>query len=75
MPYALFEKDDKMSRAFATKEKVLKKADEAGLVDSVDGTLVLENDLSIRQCAAEPEQGTDEELDWAPGITSRTNSN
>jgi hypothetical protein len=41
MPCAVFEKDDEMSRAFATKEEAWKKADEAGLIDSINGTPVL----------------------------------
>ena len=41
MPYALFEDDQKLSQEFPTEEDVWQHADEAGLVDVVDGKTVL----------------------------------
>jgi hypothetical protein len=55
MPYALFEHDEKLSRAFPTEEDVWRHAEEAGLVDVVDGKEVLEDHYAIRACAADEE--------------------
>ena len=44
MPYAVFDNDLKLSRAFPSKPEALRKADEAGLVEnSPDGKPVLQN--------------------------------
>jgi hypothetical protein len=66
MPYAIFKDDEKLSRTFPTREETLKKADEAGLVDTAKGKPVLEDDLTIKPCAADPERKGDEDLDWTP---------
>jgi hypothetical protein len=52
MPYALFEHDEKLSRAFPTEEDVWRHAEEAGLVDIVDGKEVLEDHYAIKVCPA-----------------------
>ena len=66
MAYAVFRDDQKLSRTFPTREKTLKKADEAGLVDTLEGKPVLEDNLTIKRCAPDPEDQGDEDLDWAP---------
>jgi hypothetical protein len=66
MAYALFRDDAKLSRTFPTKEEALKKADEAGLVDNIEGRPVLEDDLTVKPCAPGPERESDEDLDWTP---------
>jgi hypothetical protein len=66
MAYAVFKDDQKLSRTFPTKEETVKKADEAGLVETVDGKPVLEDNLKIRPCAPDPENKGNEDLDWAP---------
>ena len=65
MAYAVFKDDQKLSRTFPTREETVRKADEAGLVETVDGKPVLEDNLTIKPCAPDPEKG-DEDLDWAP---------
>jgi hypothetical protein len=55
MPYALFEQGEKMSRAFPTEDDVWRHAQEAGLVDVVDGKEVLEDHLAIQPCPADEE--------------------
>jgi hypothetical protein len=69
MAYAVFKDDQKLSRTFPTREETVKKADEAGLVDTVDGKPVLEDNLTIKPCAPDPEDRGDEDLDWAPDRT------
>ena len=66
MAYAVFKDDQKLSRTFPTEKEALKKADEAGLVDNTEDTPVLEHDLTIKPCAADPERRSDEDLDWTP---------
>lgn len=66
MAYALFKEGEKLSRTFSTEEETLRKADEAGLVESSDGQPVLEEDLKIKQCLPDPEPHSDEDLDWTP---------
>jgi hypothetical protein len=66
MAYAVFRDDQKLSRTFPTREETVKKADEAGLVDTVDGKPVLEDNLTIRPCAPDPGHTDDQDLDWAP---------
>jgi hypothetical protein len=53
MPYALFEGDTKLSQEFPTEEDAWQHADEAGLVDLVDGKTVLEDGYAILPCSAE----------------------
>jgi hypothetical protein len=43
MAYAVFKDEEKISRTFPTREQALKKADEAGLVDSGSGEPTLED--------------------------------
>jgi hypothetical protein len=50
MPYALFE-DDQNSQEFPTEQDCWEHADEAGLVDLVDGKTVLEDGYTIQPCA------------------------
>jgi hypothetical protein len=69
MPYALYEDEAKMSRAFPTREKAMEKADEAGLVvNDADGKPALESGLTIKPCPADPKKNSDEDLDWAPKL-------
>jgi hypothetical protein len=57
MPYALFEDDQKLSQEFPTEEDVWHHADEAGLVDVVDGKTVLEDGYTIQPCSTEEDTG------------------
>ncbi|AMA55809.1 hypothetical protein [Bradyrhizobium sp. CCGE-LA001] len=66
MAYALFKDGEKVSRTFSTAEEALEKADRAGLVEHGDGRPVLENELKIKPCPADPEPHDDADLDWAP---------
>ena len=66
MAYAVFKDDQKLSRSFPTREETVKKADEAGLVETIDGKPVLEDNLSIKPCAPDPEH---KDLDWTPDRT------
>lgn len=50
MPYALFEDDAKLSQEFPTEQEVWQHAEEAGLVDLVDGKAVLEDGYTIQAC-------------------------
>jgi hypothetical protein len=56
MPYALFEKDDQLSRSFPTREEVWKHADDAGLVLDDNGEPKLEDHYTIKPCSDEPQQ-------------------
>jgi hypothetical protein len=56
MPYALFEKDDQLSRSFPTREEVWEHADDAGLVLDDNGKPKLEDHYSIKSCSDEPDQ-------------------
>jgi hypothetical protein len=67
MAYALFKDDEKLSRTFSTKEETLKKADDAGLVESSGGQPRLEDDLKIKPCSPDPEPRSEDDLDWTPG--------
>jgi hypothetical protein len=65
MPYAVFEDDHKLSRAFPTEQEALRKADQAGLVvDESKGKPVLDSDLAIKPCSPDPEVQSEDELDW-----------
>jgi ArsR family metal-binding transcriptional regulator len=66
MAYAVFNDEEKLSRTSPTKETTLEKADEAGLVDTVQGKPVLEDNLTIKPCAPDHERKGDEDLDWTP---------
>ncbi|MDB5616108.1 hypothetical protein [Tardiphaga sp.] len=52
MPYALFEDDQKLSQEFPTEQDCWAHANEAGLVDLVDGKTVLEDGYTIQPCEA-----------------------
>jgi len=67
MAYALFKDDEKLSRTFPTKEETLKKAEDAGLVESSEGKPRLEDDLTIKPCSPDPEPRSEDDLDWTPG--------
>jgi hypothetical protein len=54
LPYALFENDAQLSRAFETQEDVWQHAKEAGLVEEDGGVERLENDFTIRPCPPNP---------------------
>lgn len=51
MPYALFEGDQKLSQEYPTEQDAWQHADEAGLIDIVDGKTVLEDGYTIQPCA------------------------
>ena len=54
MPYALFEKEAKLSRAFPTATDVWRCAEDCGLVvDDADGEQRLDDGYSIKPCAFE----------------------
>jgi hypothetical protein len=66
MPYAVFDDDLKLSRAFPSKAEALQKADEAGLVENdLNGKPVLEDKLTIKPCSPDPETRSNEDLDWS----------
>ena len=67
MAYALFKDGEKLSRTFSTKEETLRKADDAGLVESSGGQPRLEDDLKIKPCSPDPEPRGEDDLDWTPG--------
>jgi hypothetical protein len=62
MPYAIFDKDTKLSKAYPTEADVWKHARETGLI--VDRSVhnneiqepVLDNDYQIRPCEADPRE-------------------
>jgi len=61
MPYALFDHDVKVSKAYPTQDDVWRHASETGLVvdkvseeESNDPPPVLDNGYQIRPCGAEP---------------------
>jgi hypothetical protein len=54
MPYALFEKDDQLSRSFPTRDEVWEHAEDAGLVVEANGKAALEDHYSIKPCMADP---------------------
>ncbi|MCA1457162.1 hypothetical protein I6F35_28805 [Bradyrhizobium sp. BRP22] len=63
MPYALFSKEAKLSKAYPTEADVWKVARKSGLVvdvatdeDKVAPRPVLDNDYEIRPCQAEPNE-------------------
>jgi hypothetical protein len=50
MPYALFEDDTKLSQEFPTEKDVWEHAEQADLIDLVNGKTVLEDGLTIQPC-------------------------
>jgi hypothetical protein len=65
MAYAIFNDNEKMSRTFPTEEEAIRKADEAGLVETNNDKQALEDDLIIMPCPPDTETKSDDELDWA----------
>jgi hypothetical protein len=57
MPYALFEDDQKLSHDFATEAEAWQHAEEADLIDVIDGKKVLEDGYTIQPCVADEETG------------------
>jgi hypothetical protein len=74
MAYAVFKDGKKISRTFPTEEEALKKAQEAGLIESSDRP-VLEDNLSIKPCLPDTESKSDDDLDWAIDRTGPTAGN
>ncbi|MHB0772461.1 hypothetical protein [Bradyrhizobium sp. 5.13L] len=66
MAYALFKDGEKLSRTFPTKEETFEKADEAGLVEHGRGQPMLEDELKIYSCPADPEPCDEADLDRTP---------
>jgi hypothetical protein len=63
MPYALFSKDDKLSKAYPTEADVWKYARQSGLVvdvateqDKAAARPVLDNDYEIKPCPLDPQE-------------------
>jgi hypothetical protein len=63
MPYALFSKEAKLSKAYPTEADVWKKARQSGLVvdvatgaDKAAPRPLLDNDYEIRPCSPEPDE-------------------
>ena len=50
MPYALFEDDQKLSQEFPSELECWEHADEVGLVDLLDGKVVLGDGYTIQAC-------------------------
>jgi len=65
MAYAIFRDEEKISRTFPTRDEALQKADEAGLVDRGNGEPALEDNLTIKPCAPDIDNKSDDDLDWA----------
>jgi hypothetical protein len=65
MVYAIFNDNEKMSHSFPTEEEAIKKADEAGLVETNNDKQALEDDLISKPCPPDTDTKSDEELDWA----------
>jgi hypothetical protein len=65
MAYAIFENQERLTRIFASEQDAWKAAERAGLVEiGSDGKKALEDDMEIRFCNGEPEDGDDAELDF-----------
>ncbi len=65
MPYALFENDEKMSRAFPTEADVWRRAEEAGLVSTgLEGAKTLDEGLVVKPCAPDPDEPGEPAEDW-----------
>lgn len=65
MAYAVFKDGEKLSRSFPTREELLEKANEAGLVDTASNPPALEGDLTIKPCPPDPDNRSEDDLDWA----------
>ena len=59
MDYAIFNDNEKMSRTFPTEEAAIKKADEAGLVETNNDKQALEDDLIIKPCPPDSDTKSD----------------
>jgi len=64
MPYAVFEDGERLTRVFATEEDAWRAAERAGLVETMNGKKVLDNNLEICPCEADPEGGDDAGSDF-----------
>lgn len=59
MPYALFEKDERLTRPFRTEREVWEAAEQADLVVAgTHGEKLLDNNFEIKPCEATPEELT-----------------
>ena len=57
MPYALFEKDEQLTRPFRTEREVWEAAERADLVVAgTHGEKILDNNFEIKPCEATPEE-------------------
>ena len=57
MPYALFEKDERLTRPFCTEREVWEAAEQADLVVAgTHGEKILDNNFEIKPCEATPEE-------------------
>jgi hypothetical protein len=57
VPYALFEKDERLTRPFRTEREVWEAAEQADLVVAgTHGEKVLDNNFEIKPCEATPEE-------------------
>ena len=57
MPYALFENDDRLTRAFRTEREVWEAAERADLTTTDSrGGKVLDNNFEIKPCEASPDE-------------------
>ena len=61
MPYALFEKEFRLSRIFPTATDVWRCAEDCGLVvDDAKGERRLDDGYSIQPCAPDPREATED---------------
>jgi hypothetical protein len=57
VPYALFEKDERLTRPFRTEREVWEAAEQADLVVAgTHGEKILDNNFEIKPCEATPEE-------------------
>ena len=57
VPYALFEKDERLTRPFRTEREVWEAAEQADLVvPGTHGEKILDNNFEIKPCEATPEE-------------------
>ena len=57
VPYALFEKDERLTRPFCTEREVWEAAEQADLVVAgTHGEKILDNNFEIKPCEATPEE-------------------
>jgi hypothetical protein len=65
MPYALFENEAKLSRAFPTQTDAWRCAEDCGLVvDDASGEQRLDNGYAIKPCPPDPGQEMEPASDW-----------